>query len=196
MYLWSSISAASCQGNFFPNQRSSTPLLLIKTSMQRPIYKALVDAFWPTGHLVACHLFAYGRTATACKNIPATHSLVTKAKPPIHTLSASVPQLSETPTHHPQLDTLFRQIFYLTLQILELRLDCCCMDGWLLIWLKPQFHEVRLDIRVFHDFRLLNYSLSVTHCLELYNSTSLFIWISIISLLFNFASESIHNFEI
>ena len=101
MYLWSSISAASCQGTFFPQQRSSTPLLLIKTtSMQRPICISLVDAFWSAGHLVACHLVAHGRIVTACKNIPATHNLVTKAKPPIHTLSASVLQLSETPTCH------------------------------------------------------------------------------------------------
>ena len=101
MYLWSSISAASCQGTFFPKQRSSTPLLFIKTtSMQRPICISLVDAFWSAGHLVACHLVAHGRIVTACKNIPATHNLVTKAKPPIHTLSVSVPQLSGTPTCH------------------------------------------------------------------------------------------------
>jgi hypothetical protein len=35
MHLWSSISATSCQGTFFPQQRSFT-LLLIKTTLQQP----------------------------------------------------------------------------------------------------------------------------------------------------------------
>ena len=35
MHLWSSISAASCQGTFFPKQKSST-LLFIVTSLQKP----------------------------------------------------------------------------------------------------------------------------------------------------------------
>jgi hypothetical protein len=56
-------------------------------------------------------LVAYGRTETAFKNIPALHNLVTNAKPSIHTLSASVPQLSKTPTHPPQLDTLSSSYF-------------------------------------------------------------------------------------
>ena len=37
MHLWSSISATSCQGTFFPKQRSSA-IVLIKTSLQQPSY--------------------------------------------------------------------------------------------------------------------------------------------------------------
>ena len=45
-------------------------------------------------HLAACHLIAYGRTATACRCLIWLQS----QNHPVHTISASVPKLSATPT--------------------------------------------------------------------------------------------------
>ena len=66
----------------------------METNLQNPSFVALVNAFRTEAHLAACHLVAYGRTATACQHLiwlqSQNHS--------VHTISASVPKLSAAPT--------------------------------------------------------------------------------------------------
>ena len=66
----------------------------METSLQKPACIALVNAFQTEGHLAACHLVAHGRTATACRCLIWLQS----QNHPVHTISASVPKLSATPT--------------------------------------------------------------------------------------------------
>ena len=93
MHLWSSISTKICQGTFFLKKRSST-LDIVEISLQKSRCIAPVNAFCTARHLTTCHLVAYGRTATACHHMIWLHS----QNLPIHTISASVPQLSTTST--------------------------------------------------------------------------------------------------
>ena len=92
-HLWSSISTKICQGTFFLKKRSST-LDIVEISLQKSSYIASVNAFCTARHLVTCHLVAYGRTATACHHMIWLHSQTH----PIHTIAASVPQLSSSTT--------------------------------------------------------------------------------------------------
>ena len=99
MCLWSTISAASCQETlFFPKQRSST-LRLTKTNLQKPSCWPLVYA----SQSASCHSFAYGRTATASKNFPASTWFSYLGKTSPFAPSASALQLSATLDIPPQL---------------------------------------------------------------------------------------------
>ena len=69
-------------------------LELIEISLQKSSCIASVNAFRTARHLVACHLVAYGKTTTASHRMIWLHS----QNHPIHTISASVPQLSATST--------------------------------------------------------------------------------------------------
>ena len=93
MHLWSSISATSCKGNLLLKKRSST-LRNYGIKSTKPSRIVLVNDFRTEGHLTACHLVAYGRTATACQHLIWLQS----QNHPVHTISASVPKFSATPT--------------------------------------------------------------------------------------------------
>ena len=66
----------------------------VEKSMQKSSCIATVNAFCTVRHLAACRLVAYGRTTTTCHHMIWFYS----QNHPIHTISASVPQLSATST--------------------------------------------------------------------------------------------------
>ena len=88
MHLWSSISPTICQGTL----KEVLHLNIVEISLQKSSCTASINAFCTAKQIAACHLVAYGRTATAYHHMIWFYS----QKQPIYTISASVPQLSAT----------------------------------------------------------------------------------------------------
>ena len=87
-------SAQQVAKETFYSKRGPPRLEIMETSLQKPSRIALVNDFRTEGHLAACHLVAYGRTATTCQHLIWLQS----QNHPVHTISASVPKFSATPT--------------------------------------------------------------------------------------------------
>ena len=90
LFFRSSISTASCQGTFFFSN-----LPLTKTNLEKLLCRALVNA----SHTVRCHSFAYGRTATARKNYPASPIFMAK-QPHLQLLCLCLSTVSNMPSLH------------------------------------------------------------------------------------------------
>ena len=73
----------------------SSFLPLTKTSMEKPLCRAIVNA----SHTVCCHSFAHGRTATARKNYPANPIFIGKTTP----FATSLPVPLNSQQHMPSL---------------------------------------------------------------------------------------------